>query len=290
MGGEEAAMVGAGHRGVDPVEDCLTRWRALWEEPVRGWDFSELEGRVEEVEPPWSYERIVRHELEQAGSALDIGTGGGEFLIRIQDHLPIEVHATEGWETNREVARDALAPLGIEVRDYDAERDDRLPYDDASLDVVLARHEAYCAKEVVRVLRPGGWFVTQQVDGRNLADLAAVFGAGPAYPSVTLENLCREAQQAGLIIEREEQWSGPIRFDSVDTLVSYLRFMPWQLPEGFSIDGYRDELMALDQQEEPLEFTERRFIIVAHLPEPDPPPADPFSGWRPRTGDSRLVI
>lgn len=261
--------------------DRLERWRCLWDAPVEGWDFSEFEGRVEESEPPWSYEDIVRYELEQAGSALDIGTGGGEFLIRIQDHLPIEVHATEGWEANVPIARKALAPLGIEVREYDADHDDRLPYDDACLDVVLARHEAYRATEVVRVLRPGGWFVTQQVDGHNLDDLVARFGGEPDRPEVTLENLCHEAQQAGLILERAEGWSGPIRFDSVDTLVSYLRFMPWQLPEDFSIDGYRDELMALERQEAPLEFTERRFIIVAHLPEPDPPPADPFSGWMP---------
>lgn len=272
-------MVGAGHRGADLVQDRLARWSALWEEPVRGWDFSEFEGRIEEAEPPWCYEDLVCRALEQAGSALDIGTGGGEFLIRIQDHLPIEAHATEGWETNREIARDALAPLGIEVRDYDAERDERLPYDDASLDVVLARHEAYCAREVVRVLRPGGWFVTQQVDGRNLEDLAAIFGAGPAYPEVTLERLQQEAHDAGLVIERAQEWSGPIRFDCVDTLVSYLRFMPWHLPEDFSIDDQIETLSALERRDGPFEFTERRFVIVSHLPVPGPRPADPFPRW-----------
>lgn len=276
------------HRGGN---DRIQRWRSLWETPVQGWDFSEFEGRIEEAEPPWSYEDIVRHELEHAGSALDIGTGGGEFLIRIQDDLPVEVHATEGWAGNLGCARRALEPLGIEVRDYDAERDDRLPYRDASLDVVLARHEAYCAQEVVRVLRPGGWFITQQVDGRNLEDLAAVFGAGPAYPEVSLESLRHEAEDAGLIIERAEEWSGPIRFDCVDTLVSYLRFMPWQLPEGFTVEDFGDELMALDRRDEPLEFTERRFIIVSHLPTPESPPADPFSsGWHRPSVESRIKI
>lgn len=284
-------MVCAGHRGAGPLEDRLARWNALWAKPVQGWDFSEFEGRVEESEPPWCYEELVCQRLGQAGSALDIGTGGGEFLLRIQDHLPIEVHATEGWETNLDFAREALAPLGVEVRDYDAERDERLPYEDASLDVVLSRHEAYCVTEVVRVLRPGGWFITQQVDGRNLEELTAIFGAGTSYTQVTLENLTQEAEDAGLIIERAEEWSGPIRFDGVDTLVSYLRCMPWQLPVGFTIDDYADELLALDRREQPLELTERRFIIVSHLPAPERPPADPFaSGWRPAATDSKLEL
>jgi len=268
----------------------LDTWCSLWNEPVRGWDFSEFEGRVEESEPPWSYEEIVRHAFERAGSALDIGTGGGEFLLRLQDQLPIEVHATEGWERNLDVARRALEPLGIEVREYDAEEHDRLPYPDRSLDVVLARHEACCAKEVVRVLRDGGWFITQQVDGRNLADLSAHFGAEPRYPDVTLERFRAEVERAGLIVEQAEEWSGPIRFDSVDTLVSYLRYMPWHLPKDFSVEAYAQELIALDERVEPLEFTERRFLIVAHLPEPEPPPADPFTGRQIRPAASRIVL
>ena len=261
------------------ASERVRRWQALWDEPAEGWDFSEFEGRIEESSLPWSYEELVRHELASAGSALDLGTGGGEFLLSFEEALPVEMHATEGHEPNLPVARKALGPLGIEVREYDADAGDRLPYEDASVDVVLCRHEAYDAAEVVRVLRRGGWFVTQQVDGRNLEDLAAVFGAGAAYPEVTLERFRVEAQEAGLIIERAEEWSGPIRFDSVDTLVSYLRWMPWQLPEDFTIESYAAELEALDDQDEPLEFTERRFVILAHLPIPDAPPADPFPRW-----------
>lgn len=260
-------------------DERISRWQGLWDEPAQGWDFSEFEGRVEESEPPWSYEELVTHELASAGSALDLGTGGGEFLVSLQYDLPVEMHATEGWEPNIPVARRTLGPLGIEVREYDSETGDPLPYDDNSVDVVLSRHESYDPAEVVRVLREGGWFLTQQVDGRNLDDLGAVFGAGPAYPEVTLENLRAGAEGAGLIVERAEEWSGPIRFDSVDTLVSYLRLMPWQLPEDFTVEGYADQLIALDEQEEPLEFTERRFIILAHRPIPEPPPADPFPRW-----------
>lgn len=257
----------------------ITRWRQLWDEPAEGWDFSHFEGRVEESAPPWSYEELVHHELSTAGSALDLGTGGGEFLLSLQHELPVEMHATEGWRPNLPVARDALGPLGVEVREYDAERGDAMPYADNSVDVVLSRHESYDPAEVVRVLRTGGWFLTQQVDGRNLDDLGDAFGMDPAYPEVTLDVFCSQAEEVGLIVERAEEWSGPIRFDSVDTLVSYLRLLPWQLPEDFTVERYADQLLALHDQVGPLEFTERRFLILAHRPIPDAPPADPFPRW-----------
>lgn len=264
------------------------RWRALWAEPTRGWDLSEFAGRVFEESPPWDYEQLVRYEFRSAGSGLDLGTGGGEFLSSIRDWLPVEMHATEGWPPNLSVARERLEPLGIQVAEYDGDSGDPLPYPDESVDVVISRHESYAATEVVRVLRPGGWFVTQQVDGHNLDDLAAHFGAGPAYPSITLARLRVEAEAAGLIIERAQEWHGPIRFDSVDTLVSYLRWMPWHLPADFTVDGYAEQLLDLHRQEEPLEFTERRFLLVCHRPIPRPPRADPFPQWEKVPTTSRL--
>ena len=94
---------------------------------------------------------------------------------------------------------------------------------------MLSRHEAYTAAEVARVLKHGGAFLTQQVDGRNLADLSAVFGTGPAYPGVTLAAFRREAEDVGLVVRRADEWTGTISFINVDSLVSYLRLMPWQL-------------------------------------------------------------
>lgn len=257
------------------MSEQVERWRGLWEQPTEGWAVDTA--GVEESEPPWSYAELVRHEFSQAGSALDLGTGGGEFLLSLEGELPVEMHATEGWPPNLPIARKALEPLGIEVRQYDSEQDEQMPYPDASVDLIINRHESYAVAEIARVLRPGGWFLTQQVDGRNLDDLGAVFGAGPAYPEVTLEVLRAEAEEAGFVIERAEEWSGPIRFADVDALVSYLRWMPWQLPTDFTIEAYADELLALDDRGGPLEFTERRFVLLAHLPTPEVPPADPFA-------------
>ena len=54
-----------------------------------GWDFSWLQGRWYEEDPPWSYEGIVTAKIERAASLLDMGTGGGEFLERRRRLAPM---------------------------------------------------------------------------------------------------------------------------------------------------------------------------------------------------------
>lgn len=245
------------------TDDEVVAWAQRFSEPTAGWSFAAFEESVSSLDPPWSYTDLARQFLPAARSVLDLGTGGGEQLLGLADVLPPDTHATEGWEPNVAVAREALAPRGIDVRAHDAERGERLPYPAGRFDVVMSRHAAYDAVDVARVLRPGGVFLTQQVDGRNLADLAAVFGAGPRYPEVTLAACARRAEDTGLRVERAQEWRGPIRFADVGTLLSYLRMMPWQLPADFSVERYAPQLLQLGRRAGPLAFTEVRFLLIA---------------------------
>jgi SAM-dependent methyltransferase len=241
----------------------LDRWRTAYAEPTSGWDFSAIDA-VADGEPPWSYEAVAREALAGATSALDMGTGGGEVLLTLRDALPDHTVATEGWPPNLPVAAEALAPHGIEVVPYDAEADARMPFDDGRFDVVLNRHEAYVAAEVLRVLEPGGLFVTQQVDGRDFAESQEMFGGATAYPHITLDHLRAAAEAAGFVVEREDDWSGTMRFPDVTAFVSYVRIVPWQVPDDFSVDRYADVLLRLTPDD--LVFTQRRFLLVSRRP------------------------
>lgn len=249
--------------------DLVAEWAQRFCEPTVGWSFASFEGKVRSQNPPWSYTDLARRFLPTARSVLDLGTGGGEQLLDLVDVLPPDSHATEGWAPNVLLARATLAPHGIDLVAHNAERGEQLPYPAGRFDVVLSRHAAYEVTDVARVLRPGGVFLTQQVDGRNLADLSAVFGADPAYPAylaypdTTLEVCRQQAVGAGLVVEEGREWSGEIRFADVATLVSYLRMMPWQLPGDFSVERYASALLRLQQRAVPLAFTEVRFLLVA---------------------------
>jgi len=244
-------------------DDLLDRWREAWHQQPVGWDFSDLADRVSADSPPWSYDDRAREALATSRVAVDLGTGGGEWLLGLRDAWPETMHATEGWAPNLPLAAAALAPHGVEVRPYDAEAGDALPYDDACLDLVLARHEAYSEAEVRRVLARGGRLLTQQVDGHEMDDLAGWFGGGPPYPHVTLAVLARRAEGAGLVVERAEDWSGSVRFADVTAMLGYLSRMPWQLPDGFGVDAHAETLLALHRAGGPVVATTRRFLLDA---------------------------
>lgn len=243
--------------------EALANWGREEREPFTGWDFSHLAGRWHEEHPSWSYDEMARALLRASSAALDLGTGGGERLAAMADAFPARVVATEGYAPNVEVARGRLAPLGIEVVGSGSGTD--LPFPDGSFDLVLDRHTAFDAAEVARLLRPGGTFLTQQVDGRNLADLIARFGARPQFLDITLDRLSDQLRQAGLSIEDAREHRLATRFDDVGALVYYLRAVPWTVP-GFSVAKYGRELLALQAQLDsgmPLSFASRRFLIRA---------------------------
>ena len=67
------------------------------------------------------------------------------------------------------------------------------------------------------------------------------------------------------MVEEEGDWSGTMRFPDVAAFVSYVRIVPWQVPEDFSVDRYADVLLRLTPDD--LVFTQRRFVLVCRRPD-----------------------
>lgn len=249
--------------------DLIAAWSKEESQPFSGWDFTYLRHRYSQEEPPWSYEDLAREILRKSRRGVDLGTGGGEVLSRLADTFPGRMVATEAYPPNWAVARDRLTPAGAHVVAYAAdETSSLLPFRDASFDAVLDRHEAYDAREVARVLAPGGVFLTQQVDGRSHADLLGWFGTEPHWPNVTLDRLAADLARAGLDIELARSWWGTISFSDVGAVVYYLRAIPSAVRD-FSVDRFRPELLGLQRRLEStgsLRFSEGRFVIRARKP------------------------
>ena len=144
--------------------------------PRRGWDFSSV--RDDRAPVPWNYEEVVRRYLSPDDTVLDIGTGGGERFLSLSDAYHRGLGVDPAPDMLR-VARENAAALSIEHVSFAAMSAERLELDADTFDVVLNRHANLCAAEVMRVLRPGGVFITQQVGARNLGNICALFGCGP---------------------------------------------------------------------------------------------------------------
>lgn len=244
------------------LDTLIDLWRREAAAPFEGWDFSHLDGRMIEADPPWSYPTLAKAAANRADDILDVATGGGEMFASF---APFRARATavEGYEPNIAVARRRLEPLGVKV--FRGNTRLGMPFEDATFDLVLNRHGGFKAVEMHRILKPGGGFLTQQVGGDNLGDLVDAFGAGLAYPDHTLARFRDELAALGCEVRRAEEWRGDVTFLDVGALVYFLKAVPWVVT-GFDVERHADALMALHARlvaDGPLRFTYSRFLIEA---------------------------
>jgi SAM-dependent methyltransferase len=259
-----------------PDDEQTAALRAGWQEEEQGhhegWDFSHLAGRTTDEDPPWDFEEECRAWLARSGHVLDMGTGGGERLSGLSDVLPEDTVATEGWPPNLPVARARLAGLSIPVAEYDADARPAMamPFPDGRFDLVMNRHESFDPAELIRVLRPGGVFLTQQVGGDNFPEAHQLFGSAPRHPDITLDEVTRGLAAAGFRVEASASWSGTSRFHDIGALVSYFTLVPWNVPDDFSASRYAPTLLRLHAEGpalgRPVCFTSSRFWLRAVRP------------------------
>ncbi len=244
--------------------------------PFEGWGFDWLRGRTRIEPAPWSYPREVARLARNAETMLDMGTGGGEVLARLPARAPFTV-ATEGWAPNVGVAANRLRPFGIPVVHYegapdnigqDASTPGRLPFDAETFDLVTNRHESFEARDVARVLRPHGTFVTQQIDSRAFDDIYdALELTPPGAPESWLPLAEQQTRTAGLTALASHAGAERIFFNDVGALVYYLKAVTWAVL-GFDVDDCRPALERLHErlQTEPLLVRQRRFLLIATKP------------------------
>lgn len=250
-------------------EQLVASWRAEERAQPEGWDFSDLADRMTESPEPWDLVAIYRTALAGATSVLDMGTGGGEFLRSFGDALPPDTTATEGWPPNVAVAREALAPLAVEVFEYTAPDEDvdsvDMPFSSNRFDLVLNRHESFSPRELARVLVEKGQFITQQVGGDEAHELKAWLGHHDELPHVNLAAMRRKLETVGFHVVEGAEHVGAYEFQDVAALVAYLQLVPWETPDDFTVDRYADRLLALHREAAggPVQLTRKRFWLRA---------------------------
>jgi SAM-dependent methyltransferase len=232
-----------------------------------GWSFDDL--KVTDLEPaqPWDYIAIAREHIAQAGSVIDLGTGGGEIYSRIIDGFGDageRFFASEEWDINAPVARERLAPIRVTVVNASSER---TPWADASFDLILSRHEANIPAEIARILRPGGVFVTQQVAKEQWQELTEFIPNRTVFPDHFVDYR-REFEAAGMTVSRAERRAWRAAYATLGEVVYMLLVSPWEF-EGFDPIRDLDALLALEDKHgtsEGIVLTLARYLMIATKP------------------------
>lgn len=245
-------------------------WKKLWTKEeeaahIHGWDFSHIHDRYsEETDLPWDYEEIIRRYLNKDMKILDYDTGGGEFLLSLK-HPAHNTAATEGYPPNVELCKKTLLPLGIDFKSCNTPY--AIPFESESFDIIINRHGDFHAKELYRLLKKGGLFITEQVgseNDRNLVEMVLPNTQKP-FPHLNLKEQREIFENAGFHIIRAEEVFRPIRFYDVGAFVWFAHIIEWEFP-GFSVERCFDSLLKIQKSIEDtgyIEGTIHRYLIVA---------------------------
>jgi SAM-dependent methyltransferase len=227
-----------------------------------GWDFSYLNGRMEQDPPSWDYKKVVEKYFSGKGILLDMDTGGGEFLSSLSN-LPKNVYATEGYEPNIPIAEKSLKKKNIIVKPI--KEAGEIPFDDEFFDIIINRHGSYKTNELKRALKKGGIFITQQVGGLNGIDINMAFETKSMdYIEWCLIKNIEMFKDIGMEIIETGESIGRMKFKDIGAVVYYLKCIPWQV-EYFNVEKYIKKLEIMNEIIESvgyINFLLHRFYII----------------------------
>jgi SAM-dependent methyltransferase len=202
-----------------------------------GWDFSRVRDKIDPV--PWDYLEVVRRYLRPTDHVLDVGTGGGEKLLSLVTCFDSAV----GVDISPEMIETALKNKAAAQADnvsFEVMRAEDLRFSDSEFDVVLNRHSVAAVDQIVRVLRPGGYFVMQEVGQRNLGSICSLFGCGPGgeygQESQNINVLAQAFRERGCRVICRAEYDVGYWFLDVESLIFLLKAVP--IPEDFDIERH----------------------------------------------------
>jgi ubiquinone/menaquinone biosynthesis C-methylase UbiE len=143
-----------------------------------GWNFSRINKIVEGRK--WIFTDEVKKILKTTDVLLDIGTGGGEKILKLARYVR-KIIAIDHSPNMIKTANENLSELRYENVEFKRMNAFDLKFKDSYFEIVTARHCDFSPKEVYRVLKDNGHFMTQQVSKGDKINIKQAFKRGQSY-------------------------------------------------------------------------------------------------------------
>jgi SAM-dependent methyltransferase len=223
----------------------------------QGWDFAGMNVLVQPV--PWDYHDVALRYLRPSDVVLDVGTGAGE---KLRDLAPSFGHGL-GIDPDPDMVRlarqnPAAANLSFRVCT------DQLESVPEAFDVILDRHAPFDLTAIAAHLKPGGYFITQQVGERNMACVKAALGQLPSPPPIRRQAIADSGLQPLAFMEYDVEYV--VR--DIESLVFWLNALD---PPHADMDGQSalasaailNRVLAGNVDERGFVTNEHRYLAIA---------------------------
>lgn len=230
-----------------------------------GWDFSKVKSVSEGV--TWDFDEEVIKKCDNKDILLDIGTGGGESLLKISHSLLllIGIDLSSGMI---ETAQSNLKKSNISNVKFFQMSSENLQFPSAFFDVISSRHAPFSSKEVFKVLKSDGYFLTQQVSEADKLNIKEAFGRGQAFnqsDGKLKEQYIRELSNAGFSEVKSYEYNAFDYFQTPEDLIFLLKHTP--IISNFGQDKRDFELLnkfiEKNKTEKGIMTNSKRFLIIA---------------------------
>ena len=152
-------------------------------EEIKDWNFDMFQIETEDF-TNWDMYEILKNATNEESRVLDLGTGGGEKVLKCFPDYLKEVIGIDFSKGMIETANENLKKSGKKNITFKFMNNLKLDFEDEYFDVVVARNTVINAKEIYRVLKPNGLLIVHGVDKYDCHELKKIFGKGQAVNDV----------------------------------------------------------------------------------------------------------
>lgn len=233
---------------------------------INGWDFSKLKFTSEGIK--WDFYEEVIKRCKSTDILLDIGTGGGENVLRIASSLlfSVGIDISSGMI---ETAQSNLMKSQVANVRFSQMSSDELQFPADFFDVVSSCHAPFYSKEVAKVLKSGGTFLTQQVSEDDKLNLKKAFGRGQSFEEVDgalKERYIRELKETGFSVVQFFEYDAIDYYQRPEDLIFLLKHTP--IIPNFGEEKYDFDILnnfiENNRSEKGICTNSKRFIIIAN--------------------------
>ncbi|RSL30551.1 class I SAM-dependent methyltransferase [Salibacterium salarium] len=232
---------------------------------INGWDFSKLKYNSEGV--TWDFYTEVIKKCDNKDILLDLGTGGGESVLKISSSLLllIGIDLSSGMV---ETAQSNLKKSNVSNVNFFQMSSENIQFPSGFFDVISSRHAPFSSKEVFKVLKNEGHFLTQQVSEADKLNVKEAFGRGQAFnqsDGTLKEQYIRELRNAGFSEVKSYEYNAVDYYQRPEDLLFLLKHTPTipnfgQDKKDFEIlNGFIEK----NKTEKGIMTNSKRFIIIA---------------------------
>lgn len=230
-----------------------------------GWDFSHL--NTTEEGQGWDFFQEVLKKAKPKDSLLDIGTGGGERILKIAKHFK-SVYGIDHSSSMVSTANENLLKTKLNNVKFSLMDSSKLDFSDNYFDIVTDRHCDFNPSEVFRVLKKGGYFFTQQVSEGDQMNIKKAFGRGQGFGTSdgTLKNkYLKQMQKLGFSKIENFDYNSRIIYKTDKDYMFLLRYTPTIPDFGKKKNDFEilRKFIEGNKTNNGIETNSKRFMIVA---------------------------